>query len=1303
MIRRFVGWIALALVMMTSSFGVQAKAEEPQTGAPPVKPGSVALMPENARDATLKSLADGSYEVTATSATPTFDLAFEGTIDPARTHVVAFSYFSTHSTHHVRMEYGAAQDKVQVFEGAGLSHSEGFSSYSTDLGTAPNWQGEIKILRMGFETLPGTVIQLRNLQLREPTAAEAQMASRKAQAHIEDGALAVSLRQYLTQSFPAMITSIYVSKNTIHIEGEAENATAPLYLVEVAPYQNVTELQTFDYRTLLRLNGGKFATDLVRYRTLPDHLYDRVLSKWAVALKVDGKYVLQSHVHYADEVASQWNLPDEVPQTKKGLGGFHVDGPASDIEDLGITSVTVNIHLDFLKTAQDQGTIPFSYCGKQYYADEAAIASYDATMRYAAAHKLVVSAILLASQVGNLSQNDPNRVLAYPDADPAGIYAMPNLATEEGLQTYAAVLNFLAERYSRPDKLYGRIHHWIMHNEVDAGWVWTNAGDKSELTFMDLYIKSMRVMYLIARQYNPHSKVFISLTHFWNWTEDPHFYLPHHMLDDLLAYSKAEGDFEWAIAYHPYPESLFHPRTWEDTKVNFTFDTPLITFKNIEVLDAWVNRPEVNYRGIKRRTVYLSEQGFDSPDYTQKSLTEQAAGLAYAWKKIEHLDSIEAVQYHNWIDSRGEGGLRIGLRKFRDEPGDPLGKKPIWQLYQKLNTPEEDQACEFAKAVIGIPNWNQVRYTKPIDPSAGGSRLRNLQSDTWVATDALGRKLPSYAETGPPRPGRYVGMFYFLTFRDPGKPGPKNVTEQLAKDSNTAAWKPGTYYWGKPESGYYLSTDEWVIRRHAEMLADAGVDVIIFDSTNDDSHPPEYRKIAETYEKMRAAGEPTPQIAFLASAKSIIQVWNDLYGPGLYKDLWFQWKGKPLLLIGQQRGMPHIYQLPQEIQRFFSIRESWAWDSLPWYTDGRDQWPWVEHTPQRFGWHESPERPEAVGVAVAEHPLSAIGRSFYNRVEPPTNAQDITPDTPRGLYFQEQWDRAIQLDPEFVFVTGWNEWTAGSMRMGKNISADLQGWDFYPGALLGRAGHPIHTGDLYFIDQYNEEFSRDIEPMEGGHTDNYYYQLVANVRRYKGQHAPEPASLEQTIDLKGSFVQWDAVTPEYCDHVDDTIHRNEPGNFQAGPYVDDTGRNDIVAAKVARDKNYVYFYARTQNPLTPPAGHDWMQLYIDADQNTGTGWEGYDYRIDGLTATANRTMIQKYAGNGQWGKPVPLDMRVEGNQIMIAVPRTALGITGDTITFDFHWMDNAQVDNNNEYFLHGDNAPERRFNYRFEATDSRPD
>ena len=53
---------------------------------------------------------------------------------------------------------------------------------------------------------------------------------------------------------------------------------------------------------------------------------------------------------------------------------------------------------------------------------------------------------------------------------------------------------------------------------------------------------------------------------------------------------------------------------------------------------------------------------------------EQAAGFAYAWKKMKHLDGIDAFQWHNWMDGRGEFGLRIGLRKYPDDENDPAGK-----------------------------------------------------------------------------------------------------------------------------------------------------------------------------------------------------------------------------------------------------------------------------------------------------------------------------------------------------------------------------------------------------------------------------------------------------------------------------------------------------------------------------------------------------------------------------------------------------------------------------------------------------
>ena len=122
------------------------------------------------------------------------------------------------------------------------------------------------------------------------------------------------------------------------------------------------------------------------------------------------------------------------------------------------------------------------------------------------------------------------------------------------------------------------------------------------------------------------------------------------------------------------------------------------------------------YLGEHRRTVHLSEQGLNSRDYSAKSLADQAAGMAYAWNKIKHLESIEIFHYHNWMDHPGEGGLRIGLRKFPDNKDDPMGKKPIWHVYKALGTPDEDNATNFAKEAIGIRDWADIRATTPPKP-----------------------------------------------------------------------------------------------------------------------------------------------------------------------------------------------------------------------------------------------------------------------------------------------------------------------------------------------------------------------------------------------------------------------------------------------------------------------------------------------------------------------------------------------------------------------------------------------------------
>ena len=471
--------------------------------------------------------------------------------------------------------------------------------------------------------------------------------------------------------------------------------------------------------------------------------------------------------------------------------------------------------------------------------------------------------------------------------------------------------------------------------------------------------------------------------------------------------------------------------------------------------------------------------------------------------------------------------------------------------------------------------------------------------------------------------------------------------------------------------------------------------------TNDQTYPEIYESVLEIFRQIRGEGEKTPDVCFLASERSAFQLWENLYGKGRYADLWFIWNGKPLLLFGQHgelRGDMNKVVFPQHITDFFTIRRSWAWDSLSWYgEEGYHRWPWVAHTPQCVGW-DVPGVAEHVPVAVGEHPLSNIGRSFHDGKQPETDFYDETPLTDQGPYFAEQWQHALKVDPEFIFVTGWNEWSAGGMICtDPSYEALQEKWSFFPGAKLGRAGKSLEVGDIYFIDQYNREYSRDAEPMRGYHTDNYYYQLIDGIRRFKGVRQHPEVSEPKTIDEQSSFRQWDDVLPEYRDHLYDTEHRvSERGWGSAGPYTNTTGRNEFVVLKVARDATHIAFYARTRGPITSWTDANWMLLFLNTDQDKTTGWEGYNFLINAPVLDSQRTTVKASLSGWRWEGVGEARYRVQGSELMIKIPRALLGLASEPLSFDFHWADNIRGTGNiTDFFDNGDTAPPRRFDYRY--------
>jgi len=367
------------------------------------------------------------------------------------------------------------------------------------------------------------------------------------------------------------------------------------------------------------------------------------------------------------------------------------------------------------------------------------------------------------------------------------------------------------------------------------------------------------------------------------------------------------------------------------------------------------------------------------------------------------------------------------------------------------------------------------------------------------------------------------------------------------------------------------------------------------------------------------------------------------------------------------------------IKTFFTFRPG-----QPDYVNGpstNNQWGWLENYPQHGYGYKNGGGYEQVPVGVAQNASDASGGHAsgfnspltYGRSYTKANGQDSRTDAWfYGSNFQEQWDRARKVDPDLVFVTGWNEWTAGRWF----------DWDVKPFA---------------FVDEYSAEKSRDIEPVKswGSKGDVYYMQLISNIRKFKGMVNDEAGSASKII-LMNDRSSWNDVKPEYLAYKGNVTHRNHAGQGTQLIYTNTTGRNDIVKAKVARDKEFIYFYAETATALTSKSDPKWMRLFIDIDRNKNTGWEGYDFVIN-RNSPSDSVSIEKSEKTWVWNKVGAAQYIIAGETLVFKTKRSVLGVTDDkSLNFEFKWSDNMQEDGNiMDFYVNGDVAPSGRFNYHY--------
>ena len=273
------------------------------------------------------------------------------------------------------------------------------------------------------------------------------------------------------------------------------------------------------------------------------------------------------------------------------------------------------------------------------------------------------------------------------------------------------------------------------------------------------------------------------------------------------------------------------------------------------------------------------------------------------------------------------------------------------------------------------------------------------------------------------------------------------------------------HYWSKPAQGYYRSTDTDAIRNNMTLLYNAGVDFIILDYTyatapgyNPGSSPwlsyiqGPTTALLNTIMEMRSEGKGTPYVVFWMGSNNMFGYMKEHFmDVEKWKDCFVYWDGKPFIM-DWSRDVTELYT-DLTVRSMYGLRGK----------ADEKQWSYLEIDNSKTVSYDAAGNPEHMCADVATQETYMSLPTAHGRQG--------------GRFWNGQWKNVFAVHPKIVTVTWWNEWCAQL---------------YY-----------VDGVGFIFTDNFNQEYSRDVEPMEGGHGDLYYRWLCEYIRCYRnGQECP---------------------------------------------------------------------------------------------------------------------------------------------------------------------------------------------------------
>ena len=415
--------------------------------------------------------------------------------------------------------------------------------------------------------------------------------------------------------------------------------------------------------------------------------------KFLVAMKQGGQMVQVSDEHYItnpEAIAAYTS-----PRRDAGIKGILPDltkASNGELQELGIQQIVYNMYVDDIcSDASEAGALPFDYNGRTWYFNGGMVSKFDSMIRSFNSYGMQVTMVLLNGGKGAYSQD-----LVHPTArggDCPG-YAL-NVADASGTDHLKAVGAFLGQRYSgRFD--HGQVDNWILGNEVNARTSWWYSSSTSLDYNVNIYVKAFRIIYNELKSANANVNVYNSIDQEWNRKSNPGSFLAKEYLDQFNYYINREGNIDWGLSYHPYNSPLYDPYAWNGPAVwvKDSLATPYITMQNMDILIDYMHRAQFLNPAGQVRSISIAEIGYTS-SFGDPS---QEASIAYGYLKAASLPDVDAFMLFRQTDDAHEmeSNLALGLYDLNGN------KKPAYEIYKNLGTPNEGAAKARASEIIGM-------------------------------------------------------------------------------------------------------------------------------------------------------------------------------------------------------------------------------------------------------------------------------------------------------------------------------------------------------------------------------------------------------------------------------------------------------------------------------------------------------------------------------------------------------------------------------------------------------------------------